>query len=571
MNPFQNVLGPMGIDSVTNKMKFDNTGVGKFYNRNYKPESLAEEFPWLAGITEFDKKLAEDISSSYVKSLPTFGADASKDIEKQIQGLLPQAIEPSTTIPLFGAPGSDAPDVIKGQTIEGIGSSIKNIGEVGKDAPDVITGSMREGIPEKVKTETPEETAFAQGLDAYINAVRGTNAPAPDVKSLDEYKEIFSKITGVDVSGKIDKSAALMSFGLALMQNRAGKGFNLGRILGEVGKAGEIALPKLEQAKANAQAAALAGGKYALEQRSADEAKARAAKEKGMARSSYYVVPKISKDGSPSSFIAEIDRGSLERLSPYELDALYNTEGFNEKYMVVDGSMYTSIVAEAMKGKEAAEIYDTKTPRKIELLGEGASDLFTIETWRPLPTAPDHVEGKLVGTGTDTYNALAKAARDLQKAKARFIEGFGIAEGTNFFRYTTDTIDSLGAAFGIKFSEEATRTSKLKLFFTKLQAQNAKEILGEAGKTISDADRALVASIVGNPGVLTDSRLLEEKLNQLYQEIIIKKEQDILAALGTLDRYTNRNVSSLLGGGDDLSEEDEKERVAELKKLGIEP
>jgi len=223
-----------------------------------------------------------------------------------------------------------------------------------------------------------------------------------------------------------------------------------------------------------------------------------------------------------------------------------------------------------MKGKEAAEIYDTKTPRKIELLGPDVSDLFTIETWRPLPTAPDHVEGKLVGTGTDTYNALAKAARDLQKAKARFIEGFGIAEGTNFFRYTADKIDSLGAAFGIKFSEDANPTSKLQLFFTKLQAQNAKEILGEAGKTISDADRALVASIVGNPGVLSDPRLLEEKLNQLYQEIIIKKEQDILAAIGTLDRYTNRNVSSLIGGGGDLSEEDEKERVAGLKALGIE-
>ena len=83
MNPFQNVLGPMGIDSVTNEMKFDNTGVGKFYNRNYKPESLAEEFPGLAAI-----------SSAYEKTIPNFGAEASRDIEKQIQGLLPQAIVP---------------------------------------------------------------------------------------------------------------------------------------------------------------------------------------------------------------------------------------------------------------------------------------------------------------------------------------------------------------------------------------------------------------------------------------------------------------------------------------------
>ena len=36
-----------------------------------------------------------------------------------------------------------------------------------------------------------------------------------------------------------------MSLGLALMQNRAGKGFNVGRILSSVGEAGEVALPAL--------------------------------------------------------------------------------------------------------------------------------------------------------------------------------------------------------------------------------------------------------------------------------------------------------------------------------------
>tara|TARA_R100001224_G_scaffold113863_2_gene101480 strand:+ start:4461 stop:6137 length:1677 start_codon:yes stop_codon:yes gene_type:complete len=558
MNPFQNVLGPMGINSVTNEMKFDNTGVGKFYNRNYKPESLAEEFPFLARI-----------SSAYEETLPNFSETASKKIEKQIQGLLPQAIVPDVVpnqqkdevgikppLDISGLYESTSP------AFESKGRGTPKIEEIGVPAFE----EKGRGTP-----PTAEETAFAQGLDAYINAARGTNAPAPDVKSLDEYKEIFSKITGVDVSGKIDKSAALMSFGLALMQNRAGKGFNLGRILGEVGKAGEIALPKLEQAKANAQAAALAGGKYALEQRSSDEAQARAAKEKGMARSNYYVVPKgKNADGSPSSFIANLDQGTLQALSPYELNALYNTEGFNEKYTVVDGSMYSSIITEAMKTPEAEQIYDTKSPRKMELLGEGASDLFTIETWRALPGSGK--ENLLVGTGTDTYNALSKAAIDIQKAKKQFIEGMELAEGVNIFRFGIDKLDRLGETLGVNFKPGINNTDKLRFILNRLQAQNAPEILGEAGKTISDADRQRVAQIVGDLNAGSTADELMYKMEQLFNDIIIKKEQDILAAIGTLDRYTGRNIAAtIMGSSDDLSEEDEKERVTELKKLGIEP
>ena len=40
--------------------------------------------------------------------------------------------------------------------------------------------------------------------------------------------------------------------------------------------------------------------------------------------------------------------------------------------------------------------------------------------------------------------------------------------------------------------------------------------------------------------------------------------------LSTLDYYTGRNVSSLLSGGS-MYEEDEKERIEGLKKLGINP
>ena len=225
MNPFQNVLGPMGIDSVTNEMKFDNTGVGKFYNRNYKPESLAEEFPVLGGITEMStgsnmKKFADDyvrmqenlpnvVKDLYEKNLesvPTFGAEASRDIEKQIQGLLPQAIVPK----VVSNQQKDEVGIKPTVDISGLyGSTSPAFESKGRGTPKI------EGIPDStskqvVKTETPEERALVEGLDSFIEGVRGTGAPAPEVKTLEEYKQLLSDITGVDMSGKVDKSAALM-------------------------------------------------------------------------------------------------------------------------------------------------------------------------------------------------------------------------------------------------------------------------------------------------------------------------------------------------------------------------
>ena len=46
--------------------------------------------------------------------------------------------------------------------------------------------------------------------------------------TIEEYKKDFADATGIRIDGKPDKSAALMSFGLALMQKKAGKGFSSG-------------------------------------------------------------------------------------------------------------------------------------------------------------------------------------------------------------------------------------------------------------------------------------------------------------------------------------------------------
>lgn len=122
--------------------------------------------------------------------------------------------------------------------------------------------------------ENPTETAFLEAIKQFM-ADAGKEDVAVEGETrkqkLDRYRKEFEEATGIDASGKIDKSRTLMAFGLSLMQNRAGSGFNIGRMLRSLGEAGEAAMPQLDKAIERADAAKLAAGKYALNQIQADE------------------------------------------------------------------------------------------------------------------------------------------------------------------------------------------------------------------------------------------------------------------------------------------------------------
>ena len=255
-----------------------------------------------------------------------------------------------------------------------------------------------------------------------------------------------------------------------------------------------------------------------------------------------------------------------------QLNNLRSDESFNNNFTVVSAEKFYSLTEAALETPEAKELYLTKNPRDINLLGDedqaGAS-LFNIRVYDPnINTNPEGTP-KMIGDGKNQYKALALAAQDLQKAKDKFIDGLGLAEGANVFQFTLDKAESLAGAFGINVSEGANNTEKLQLFLKKLQAQNAKAILGEAGKTISDADRALVASIVGDRTIFTNPDLLVEKVNQLFNDIIVKKERQIYNAIETLDGFTKRNVAQILYSQDPLSDSDQIERLRLRKKYGL--
>ena len=110
------------------------------------------------------------------------------------------------------------------------------------------------------------EDAFLGGMSEYYKALAQEVPEVGDRKELlKKYMQEFSEATGIPVGEKVDKSQALMAMGLSLMQNRAGKGVNVGKILNAVGQAGDAAMPYLREATKEAKAAQLAAGRYALD------------------------------------------------------------------------------------------------------------------------------------------------------------------------------------------------------------------------------------------------------------------------------------------------------------------
>ena len=101
----------------------------------------------------------------------------------------------------------------------------------------------------QVSEQDKLDELFTSALQSAADAREGQPTKR---KTLEDYKKEFSDATGIDTSGKVDKSSALMALGLALMQNKAGKGFNVGNMLSAVGEAGEKALPSFEKAKQQA-------------------------------------------------------------------------------------------------------------------------------------------------------------------------------------------------------------------------------------------------------------------------------------------------------------------------------
>ena len=437
----------------------------------------------------------------------------------------------------------------------------------------VFTGGGRGTIVEKpgdrkVYEQKKIEEAFMAGMDDFILAARGENPKGPENKTIEDYKREFSEATGIDVSGKVDKSQALMSFGLALMQNKAGKGFNVGKMLSSVGEAGDAAMPELAAARKEAKQASLSAGKFALQMQSSDESKRQAAAEKAMNRASYYIMPKGEGIGG---FIKNMDKAKKQRLNVFELNALTTSPDFDQNYEIISEGSYTDLAAKALEKPEAAEYFkNTKSP--VNLLGEGASSIFSFQSFDVNPNlgedAPQY--GKISGgkkAGDPIYRELISSLKSLNEEDAKLAKAVALAEGGA--ATTPEMLANWAKGVGNKLGFNVkgnTATNQLKFFLDKLSVENAAEILGESGKTLSDADRGLVRGLIGELKLISGDNPDEiaAKLREFRTKIIVKKRNDIMRAFRTLDGYSREDYSDLYNDGA-WSEEDEAELLKRRK------
>ena len=181
---------------------------------------------------------------------------------------------------------------VVGVELTGLPSGTRGSGDF---LPDAVTPEGEAGATTETNTGAAADTASSAGsadlagepdekkdgepynpygalLDKAMAEVTALRGEDPNKKTRKEYMEEFAEATGINISGQPDKSHALMALGLSLMQNKAGKGFNVSKMLGALGEAGEAAMPAFQKAAETARAERVAAGKYALGEVKADAA-----------------------------------------------------------------------------------------------------------------------------------------------------------------------------------------------------------------------------------------------------------------------------------------------------------
>jgi len=520
----QKELSPKGLGAALQQMR-ENQKSG------LTPIIRDEDGTIIGGGNPLFKSPEADLSSLVKKNLRKQASDRitampSESLALQMSGLdeLADQLRP---IPVSG-PKSDESSIVKKE---------KDKSTEEFRAEEEKIASMTGGDPVIGETKTGDiqaalDNSFSEAMNDYINAVRGTG-PEDKERTLDEYKAEFAEATGVDISGKVDKSSALMALGLALMQNRAGSGFNVGKILSAVGAAGEKALPALEKAKEKAQSAAIAAGKYALETRASDRAKDEAADLAGKKRGKYWVYRKGGKGTEFSKF----DEGEFVDLNPFELNKLIENKDFASQYEFIDASDRMSILEKRAEGVDLGDMWSgyerysliggkaDEVPPELQVLAAAADPNYAGVTPTRFKIAEDP---KAVARRFAEYQKMinsgsAKFENLLQK----------LNQGVTIPEQFLSSANEILVGFGIGETSDITEAKRL---LKNLAIDEATNILKESGKTLSDTDRQLVRERVGQISWgSADVEEIKRQLEDIYQLTVLKPQENLDRAMSWLE------------------------------------
>jgi len=408
-------------------------------------------------------------------------------------------------------------------------------------------GDRAAALSETAVTQAQADEGFLAAMDDFFESARGAGPEMPKERTIEEYKKVFSEATGIDTSGKVDKKDALMAFGLALMQNKAGKGFNVGKMLQSVGEAGDKAMPALQRAKSLAREGALAGGKYALQSQAADKATRAANQEKMMNRSQYWVYER----GEPGAEFAGFDKGQLVPLSKYELNKLIMDPEFEKRYEFISAADRMDVLAKRAEGQDLGDQWGSKF-EPVSLIGGKWEDQPAALVVSGVAANPNYK-----GTTATKY----RLGEDAGEVVNRFI---GYQEGINKDQATFKTliknieagvsipgqaIDKVTGFFrAIGYTPPGgmpSNTAQAKQALANFSIDNATDILKESGKTLSDGDRKLVSERVGKIDFFNnDPVLILNQVQDIYDFTVTKAQKNLDTAIGSLEKNFGISISS---------------------------
>lgn len=370
-------------------------------------------------------------------------------------------------------------------------------------------------------------------LDSYNSAIG--RAPS-GAKSMQEYKDDFSKATGIDISGDPDNKAALTAFGLALMQNKAGKGFNVGKMLSEVGAAGEKALPLMEKARQEARAGQLAAGQYALgESKAAD-----AARQKFLVDQSSYLQTRQDK-------ILDYMQTRRDTLTDNAEKQAFDREKLAVEYGFKNAKAKNEAYQEALKQQREGKKVESRYSRSPQYTQQKISIAFTDNGSREIYANPrqDSAEiansyvklqrsqeamGRLDALLAEIEESGMPAANILLDRGKNILIAGGVADADTFFE---------GKLKGVSAEDQANAILNV------LIMENKRFATQETGNGISNQDRQDLATAFGKIDILGNPRAARIKLAELrtiFNAPLASIEQELSDFYELKDMYRDENI-----------------------------
>lgn len=386
--------------------------------------------------------------------------------------------------------------------------------------PTLDDGGENDATPKQTPPTDPFEAALVEAMKDYEDVKAGEDTGTKDV---DYYKNEFAKATGIDTSGQVDKSQALMAFGLALMQNKAGKGFDVGNMLSAVGAAGEKAMPALEKAKDRAQAGKLAAGKYALQQLDSDE------------KMQYQSL--IRQEDR----IAELKKASASAAADRALEITKHSNDMQK------ARLETRAEVEAASIKAGADL----TKLQFDFTGEKARE--------PLTSKPN-IKMHMANRKSDGREVFTKPSTDVDLIAKGYADALdGTASIDNMIDLVTDAsnqfsgglagaqlvtyIDNKLSAFNIDMNVEygtgrkLSPVTELKAIKDRIIAQYKRFLTQETGNGISNTDVERLAASLGDVNFFTNPQEAIKRLQET--RLIFTSSEDALK--NALLSYTDKS------------------------------